>query len=201
MIIAELTIAVISSRGTIADPEPRRHIPYLLYGKMLFFLFEIGWDMLGIVWAFDPSLNCKSSNSLLVLSRFLLIWNCIFSVIFALNLIFKTLCCKPLERMKYEELQTSTSYSERRLSWLSSGSLARHIQRTLWQWRLNLMFCCMTLQKFHNGVITEVSVALANTCSNLRGYVPTDIAVGLAIISLEHNFNPLNQASLHIIYQ
>ena len=200
MIVAEITIAVISSRGTIADPEPRRHIPYFLYGKMLFFLFEVGWDIAGLAWAFDPSIVCKSSNSLLMLSRFLLIWNCIFTVIFTIYMLFKILCskgCKPPKRMKYEELQPSESFGGRRLSSISSGSLARHTQRRLWQWRLHLMFCCMKLQKYQSSVFTEVSVALADACSNLRGYVPTDVAAGLAIISLEHNvFSSVNQASI-----
>ena len=168
------------------------------------FAFEVGWDMVGIVWAFDPSLNCNSSNSLLVLSRFLLIWNCIFSVIFTLYMILKILCskgCKPPKIMKYEGIKTSESFGGRRLSRLSSGSLARHDQRRLWQWRLHLMFCCMKLQKYQTSVFTEVSVALADACSNLRGYVPTDVAAGLAIISLEHNvFNALNQASLQYTY-
>lgn len=202
MIMAELTIAVVSSRGTIANPEPRRHIPYMLYGKMLLFTFEVGWDMVGIFWAFDPSLECNSSNSLLMLSRFFLIWNCIFSVMFALYMILKILCskgCKAPKVMKYEGVNLSESFGGRRLSRLSSGSLARHAQRRLWQWRLHLMFCCMKLQKYQTSVFTEVSVALADACSNLRGYVPTDVAAGLAIISLEHNvFNSLNQASLPI---
>jgi len=190
MIIAEVTIAAVSARGTIANPLPRRHLPYFLYGKMLLFAFEVGWDMVGIIWAFDPALNCKSSNSLLALSRFLLIWNCIFTVIFTTYIIFKILCtkgCEPPKRMKYEELKPSASFGGRRLSRLSSGSLARHAQRRLWQWRLHLMFCCMKLQKYQTSVFTEVSVALADACSNLRGYVPTDVAAGLAIISLEHN--------------
>ena len=200
MIFAELSIALMSARGTIANPQPRRHIPYLLYGKMLFFAFEVGWDMVGIAWAFDPSLNCKSPNSLLKLARFLLIWNCVFSVIFALYMLFKILCskgCKPPKRMKYEELKPSESFGGRRLSRLSSGALTRHAQRRLWQWRLNLIFCCMKLRKYQSSIFTEVSVALADACTNLRGYVPTDVAAGLAIISLEHNiFNSLNQASL-----
>ena len=201
MIMVELTIAIISSRGTIANPEPRRHIPYFLYGKLLLFLFEVGWDMVGIAWAFDPYLSCKSSNALLMLSRFLLIWNCIFSVVFAVYLMLNILCskgCKPPKQMKYEELQPSASFSIRRLSRISSASLARHAQRKLWQWRLNLVFCCMKLQKYQSSVFTEISVALADTCSNLKGYVPSDVAAGLAIISLEHNiFNSLNQASLY----
>ena len=61
----------------------------------------------------------------------------------------------------------------------------------------------MKLQKYQTSVFTEVSVALADACSNLRGYVTTDVAAGLAIISLEHNVvNSLNQVSLHnIIYK
>ena len=53
----------------------------------------------------------------------------------------------------------------------------------------------MKLQKYQNSVFTEVAVALADACSNLRGYVPTDVAAGLAIISLEHNSGMIEEVS------
>ena len=190
MIALELVIAFVSSRGTMANDSPRRYLPYLLYVEMTLFAFEVAWDIVGIFWAFDPSLSCEASNSLLALSRFLLIWNFIFAFLITGYMAVQIVCgkcCKPPKRMKYEQVKPSTSFSGRRLSRLSSGSLARHAQRRMWQWRLQLMFCCMKLQKYQNSIFTEVSVALADACSNLRGYVPTDVAAGLAIVSLEHN--------------
>jgi len=198
MIVIELIIAFVSSRGTMAKSSPRKYLPYLLYTETLFFAFETAWDMVGIFWAFDPTLNCESSNSLLALSRFLLIWNCIFAFLIITYLVFQIVCgkcCKLPKKMKYEEVNPSTSFGGRRLSRLDSGSLARHAQRRMWQWRLQIVFCCMKLQKYQNSVFTEVSVALADACSNLRGYVPTDVAAGLAIISLEHNDDVLEEVS------
>ena len=201
MIALELVIAFVSSRGTMSNSSPRKYLHYLLYAEMLFFAFEAAWDMVGIFWAFDPSLSCESTNSLLALTRFLLIWNCIFAFLISTYMIVQIVsgkCCKPPKRMKNEEVKPSTSFGGRRLSRLSSGSLTRHAQRRMWQWRLQLVFCCMKLQKYQNSIFTEVSVALADACSNLRGYVPTDVAAGLAIISLEHNsgFDRIEEVSI-----
>lgn len=198
MIVLELIIAFVSSRGTMSNSSPRKYLAYLLYTELLFFVFEAAWDMVGIFWAFDPSLNCESNNSLLALSRFLLIWNCIFAFLITTYLVVQIISgkfCKPPKRMKYEEVRPSTSFGGRRLSRLDSGSLARHAQRRMWQWRLQIVFCCMKLQKYQNSVFTEVAVALADACSNLRGYVPTDVAAGLAIISLEHNSGMIEEVS------
>ena len=96
MVMVEMTITVTSSMGTIANPEPRRNIHIPLYIQMALFVFEFAWDIIGVVWAFDPSIDCHRSHSVLILCRTILIWNLFTSCVVGFYLIFRigmiTLC-------------------------------------------------------------------------------------------------------------
>lgn len=87
MVMVEITIVVISSMGTIANPEPRRRIHVPLYIQMTMFVFEFGWDIVGVVWAFDPDIDCHRSHSVLILSRIILVWNLLTSSVVGVYLI------------------------------------------------------------------------------------------------------------------
>ena len=89
MVMVEVTIVVISSMGTIANPEPRRRIHVPLYIQMTLFVFEFSWDIVGVVWAFDPTIDCHHSHSVLILSRFILVWNLFTSSMMWIYLIIR----------------------------------------------------------------------------------------------------------------
>ena len=89
MLIVEMTIIVTSSMGTIANPEPRRNIHIPMYIQMVLYTFEFAWDIVGVIWAFDPSIDCHRSHSVLILSRSVLIWNLITSSIVGFYLILR----------------------------------------------------------------------------------------------------------------
>ena len=89
MIMVEVTIVVISSMGTIANPEPRRKIHIPLYVQMTLFVFEFSWDIVGVVWAFDPAIDCHHSHSVLILSRTILVWNLFSSSMMWIYLIIR----------------------------------------------------------------------------------------------------------------
>ena len=60
-VIVDALLMVVSSRGTIADPRPRRAIAPLLYVKITLFAPELLWTVLGTYWAFDDSSDCPVS--------------------------------------------------------------------------------------------------------------------------------------------
>ena len=79
MLLIEVVIVVISSRGTIADPNPRRFLPYAFYVQLIVFLMEFSWDVVGVVWAYDPRIDCDRSHQVLIFTRIVLVWNMIIS--------------------------------------------------------------------------------------------------------------------------
>lgn len=79
MLVIEIVIVLISSRGTIAYPKPRRFLPLALYAQILFFVLEFSWDVVGVVWAYDKSIDCDQSHQVLIFTRTVLVWNLMIS--------------------------------------------------------------------------------------------------------------------------
>ena len=89
MMVIEVVIIVISSRGTIANPKPRSGLPKALYIQLTFFVLEFAWDIVGVLWAYDPSIDCDQSHQVLVFIRAVLVWNFIISVSVGLYLFIR----------------------------------------------------------------------------------------------------------------
>ncbi len=87
--IVEVSIVVLSASGTIAKPDPRRSICIPLYILTGIFVLEFAWDIVGVIWAFDPAIDCHRSHSVLILARAVLVWNFIGSISFGSYLILK----------------------------------------------------------------------------------------------------------------
>ena len=184
----ELSGLIVSARGTIANPHPRRHIHIVLYVLTACFIVEFSWDIVGFLWAFDPDLECSKQHNLLTFVRCLLVWNTWTSVAATGYMFFRMgvihCFCMP-KQMQFEDVAPSESYGGRRLSRLGSDEVKQHVQRRRWQWRLQSLLCCLRLKAFQHSVFTEVAVTLASVFCKFRGYVPSDLAAGLALLSLQ----------------
>ena len=89
MAIMEMSIVMLSASGTIANPRPRRNIRIPLYIITGIFVLEFAWDVVGVIWAFDPTIDCHKSHTVLLVTRCVLVWNFIGSVSVGLYLIFR----------------------------------------------------------------------------------------------------------------
>ena len=192
MCVVAVVIAIFSARGTIANPTPRNKLAWLLYIQTVLFLLELVWDCVGVVWAFDPSIDCRASHKVLLFVRFVLVWNLFSSIVVFGYLIVRIgicgLCCRRTpRRLKYEPLEPETNYEGRRLSRLSSSSLTQHSRQRTWQWRLQHAFCCLQLRERQRSVFAEVSATLADIFTYFRGYVPSDILAGMALIAMDQD--------------
>ena len=102
--LIEFGVVLISAKGTIANPSPRKRIYIFLYIQAIVFLFEFVWDGVGLVWAFNPELDCHHAHPVLILTRVLLLWNFAKSVIIMGYMFVRIgvcqLCCKRLKPPK-----------------------------------------------------------------------------------------------------
>ena len=192
MCLIEISVVLISARGTIANPAPRKRLPIALYVQSIVFILEFVWDIVGVLWAFDPTIDCSSSHSVLILARVILVWNLISSIVIGSYMIMRIgicrLCCRrPPKKLRYESLAPSMSFGGRILSALSTSSLNQHHRQRQWQWRLQCLFCCMKLRDHQKSVFSEVSTTLADVFTYLRGYVPSDIIAGMAVLAMEQS--------------
>lgn len=58
-LICSIAIMCVSMQGTIMNDQQRRSIPHLIICKFFLFLIEIGWNIMGTMWAFSSHVqNC-----------------------------------------------------------------------------------------------------------------------------------------------
>ena len=58
----ELSICVVSMRGSILDTEPRASMQYLLYARVLLMLVDLGLLTAGIIWLRDNYATCPAEE-------------------------------------------------------------------------------------------------------------------------------------------
>lgn len=206
MCLIEMVVMLISARGTIANPEPRKSIHIALYVQTGFFVLEFAWDIIGVVWAFDPSIECHRSHPILLLTKAVLVWNIASSLTVALYMVLRiglcrlACCCNPPKKLRYKRLDHSTSFRDSRLSVFSSdGLLQQHRQRT-WQWRLQWLCGCVTLREGQQGVISDVAATLTHAFTHFRGYVPSDIIAGMALLAKEQRESEVHSYCANYIH-
>lgn len=98
-------------------------------------------------------------------------------------------CCRELpSTLRYEKFSPSETYGDaRRLSSLSSGDMIHHKRQRRWQWRLQRIFCWMKLENNQQTAFADVSSTLADAFTYFRGYVPTDIVAGIALLTMKES--------------
>ncbi|XP_053678204.1 diacylglycerol lipase-alpha [Anopheles nili] len=183
----ELSICVISMRGSILDTEPRASMQYLLYARVLLMLVDISLLTLGIIWLRDNYITCPAEepkevvlaaiacNLFVILSMITTVW-CTFD---------------PAGRswVKMKKYQRSMRESESRFNYKRSGSRSRNWrQRKVirayqdsWDHRCRLLFCCMGNSDRSRNSFTDIARLLSDFFRDLD-VVPSDVVAGLVLL-------------------
>ena len=98
--------------------------------------------------------------------------------------------------MRYEKFSPTETYGDaRRLSSLSSGDMIHHKRQRRWQWRLQRFFWWMSLKDNQQTAFADVSATLADAFAFFRGYVPSDIVAGVALLAMKENTKEVFQCN------
>ena len=194
MCLIEVAAISISARGTMADPSPRKNISIVLYVEAGVFVVKFSWDVIGVLWAFDPSIDCPDSHPILVLARCILVWNLFASVAMALYAFLRIAVCRlPCvgppsgDTARHKKLgRDMSAASSHGLLALSSEELRKHRRRDrAWKWRMECLCCCLRLGDGQRNVFAEIGTVMADSFTYFRGYVPSDVAAGIALMAME----------------
>uniref|UniRef100_A0A182IX48 Diacylglycerol lipase-alpha n=1 Tax=Anopheles atroparvus TaxID=41427 RepID=A0A182IX48_ANOAO len=183
----ELSICIISMRGSILDTDPRSSMQYLLYARLLLMLVDIAWLALGIIWLRDNYVTCPveepkevvlaaiACNLFVILSMITTVW-CTFD---------------PAGRswVKMKKYQRSMRESESRFNYKRSGTRSRNWrQRKVirayqdsWDHRCRLLFCCMGNSDRSRNSFTDIARLLSDFFRDLD-VVPSDVVAGLVLL-------------------
>lgn len=200
MVVLECIGLFISTRGTIANPNPRRHLKWILYTQVVWFIVELIWTIVGVQWVFDPMTDCAVSHHVLILARIVSVWNLLASLLVLLYFVLrfgfiKLFFAMTPDQLKYEHAPPKIDFSGRRLSSLSEESLAQHHRQRSWQWRIQNLFFFLRLQDRQKSIFAAVSATLSDAFTKFRGYVPTDILAGMALLKMQQE---LERVGCHV---
>ena len=211
MCLIEVAAIFISARGTMADPSPRKNLYIVLYVEATVFVMKFAWDIIGVLWAFDPSIDCPESHPILVLARGILFWNLFTSSAMALYVFVRIAVCRlPCvgppsgDAARHKRLGRDLSaVSNHGLLALSSEELTKHRRRDrAWQWRMEWLCCCIRPGEGHGNVYAEIGTVMADSFTYFRGYVPSDVAAGIALMAMEQKAeHSVSQTSFCIVPQ
>ncbi|OXB67505.1 hypothetical protein ASZ78_005726 [Callipepla squamata] len=181
-IICTLSALVyVSTRGTISNPGPRKSLPKLLYTRLLLYLPEFIWAVVGAVWVSDSSVQCESTVINVVIGTVIASWVIIIFTIIGVLIVFD-----PLGGKKTFYL---TDGLDRNLESSQSGQLLYNVKNTatrVWEKRIRLMCCCIVQDDDHRVAFTSIAELFRAYFSD-TDLVPSDIAAGLILLHQEQD--------------
>ena len=92
IVFVQFFIVIISSRGTITNTHPRRHMVKFLYARSILAIIEFCWSIIGIVWI--SKVKYSSCNPLVyfsVLANIVFCGCAVFFIFFVLFIVFDPL--------------------------------------------------------------------------------------------------------------
>ncbi|POI27358.1 hypothetical protein CIB84_008892, partial [Bambusicola thoracicus] len=168
-------------QGTISNPGPRKSLPKLLYTRLLLYLPEFIWAVVGAVWVSDSSVRCESTVINVILGTVIASWVIIVFTIIGVLIVFD-----PLGGKKTFYL---TDGLDRNLESSQSGQLLYNVKNTatrVWEKRIRLMCCCIVQDDDHRVAFTSIAELFRAYFSD-TDLVPSDIAAGLILLHQEQD--------------
>ncbi|XP_059484399.1 diacylglycerol lipase-alpha-like [Neocloeon triangulifer] len=172
----ELGIALVAARGTILDTRPREKIHLLLYARLVLFILELIWLVLGVVWLVQFYADCPvDSNRVLVLG--LIVGNgCVLT-----SLLITILISYDATGRSWVELKKNQISAESR-----SGSVRHHsgvlrAYQDTWEKRCRLLFCSVSPSDSTANCFPDLAELLTDFFCDLD-VVPSDVVAGLILL-------------------
>ncbi|KAM6379021.1 diacylglycerol lipase-beta isoform 2-T2 [Pluvialis apricaria] len=181
VICALSALVYISMQGTISNPGPRKSLPKLLYTRLLLYLPEFIWAVVGAVWVSDSSVHCEKTVINVIIGTVIASWVIIIFTIIGVLIVFD-----PLGGKKTFYLTDSVN---RNLESSQSGQLLYNVKNTatrVWEKRIRLLCCCIVQDDDHRVAFTSIA-ELFRTYFSDTDLVPSDIAAGLTLLHQEQD--------------
>ncbi|XP_030315909.1 sn1-specific diacylglycerol lipase beta [Calypte anna] len=181
IICALSALVYVSMQGTISNPGPRKSLPKLLYTRLLLYLPEFIWAIVGAVWVSDSSVHCEKAVINAIIGTIIASWIIIIFTIIGVVIVFD-----PLGGKKTFYLSDSVT---RNLESSQSGQLLYNVKNSatkVWEKRIRLLCCCIVQDDDHRVAFTSIAELFRNYFSD-TDLVPSDIAAGLTLLHQEQD--------------
>ncbi|XP_063219967.1 diacylglycerol lipase-alpha isoform X2 [Bacillus rossius redtenbacheri] len=185
--LLELSISMVSMRGSILDTDKRASIKYLIYLRLVAMIVEVVWLSLGTVWLYVHYSQCPVNGAKQVLMGVVV---CNWVVVLCVcATVWCTFDAAGRSWVKMKKYQRSMRESESRFQYKRSGTTARNWrQRKVirayqdsWDHRCRLLFCCIRNTDRNRNSFADIARLLSDFFRDLD-VVPSDVVVGLVLL-------------------
>uniref|UniRef100_A0A8C7LI22 Diacylglycerol lipase-beta n=1 Tax=Oncorhynchus kisutch TaxID=8019 RepID=A0A8C7LI22_ONCKI len=178
-----ISLMVFVSPGTITNPGPRRSIPVLVYVRAMLYVPELIWAILGAIWVSDDSRGCEPAEVGAVIAAVVASWILLLSTGVGVLFVFDPLGSRLPGPPSQEQLGVRDLESSEGSQLLST---ARSVAVRVWESRLRLLCCCLPQDESHRAAFSSIAQLVSGFFSD-TDLVPSDIAVGLALLHQEQD--------------
>ncbi|XP_070190358.1 diacylglycerol lipase-alpha-like isoform X2 [Littorina saxatilis] len=198
-VVVEVAVVVVSLRGSILSPEPRKAMEYLLYTRLVLGLVELAWLIVGAVWSGKHYQQCKPETAKKALLGIMICnWLMMLSCVISVWCTYDTAGAKWVKMKKYQD----SMKERRRVNRRQSGSRRNWRQRSRlikefflhrferkalrayeesWDRRLQLLCCCVERKGRNKNSMSEIAQLFTEFFRDLD-VVPSDIVAGLVLL-------------------
>jgi sn1-specific diacylglycerol lipase len=169
IILTQLMIVIISSKGTISNSRPRKKINAFLYTRILLIIIELIWNCIGIMWWINTKTDFKNCPKAIYFTVLANIIFCFSAIVIVLVVLF--LHYDPISHLPQHDI---TSKRDKILDYIT----------------LLCCFCCLlkgnSRDKSYKNSYDQIGAILEFI---FRGgdLTPSDISAGILLLSCKEN--------------
>ncbi|KAL1132360.1 hypothetical protein AAG570_010316 [Ranatra chinensis] len=175
-----------SAQGSIVDVHARRHVPVLLAIKILMLIPEIGWNVMGTIWAYMNVIQCDEYDHYTHTAIDVIV--CLDWLLFALALFTLFMVMDPIGSVQLRGSQPEVS-----LETLHHRKVTR-----IWVRRFRWIFCWLIRDKQSHEAFTQVA-GLMSSMFRDTDLVPTDIIAGFVLLRVKQKRESREQRRIELI--
>ncbi|KAF8776834.1 diacylglycerol lipase-beta-like [Argiope bruennichi] len=193
ILLLDALIAWISSRGTVVQTRPRRHLCKILYLRLLVMIMEIVWNGIGTKWAFTPADHVCEPKEVITLVQVIAIcsWVVLGIMIFGIILVFD-----PVGSYRNNGSGHRVADVERGEPQALYINLNRNPEKAkkIWEWQIRLFCCCCNQDEQSKNAYSDISKLFTYWFEDVD-LVPSDIAAGLILLQQKQATESGNRVS------
>ncbi|XP_056017088.1 diacylglycerol lipase-alpha-like isoform X3 [Ostrea edulis] len=209
-LVLETVLFWVSLRGTILEPAPRVSVQYILYIRLGILLFELSWQVVGVVWLAKHYISCPSEiPKKVTLAMNICNWLILLVIGISVWCTYDHAGGKWVKMKRFQEsLKERQKRNKRpsgRRNWrqstpvvgmkqcqrssalrLFSAYLKTH-RKTIrayeesWDRRFNLLCCCVDRKNNNRNTIAEIAKLFTEFFRDLD-VVPSDVIAGFVLL-------------------
>ncbi|KAK9512943.1 hypothetical protein O3M35_001247 [Rhynocoris fuscipes] len=188
VIVCLLLVIIInrSAQGSIVDVHARRHVPKLMAIKIILLVPEVGWNIVGSIWAYMNVIHCNDYDHYTHTAINVLV--CLDWILYALAVFTLFMVIDPIGSVKLRGSQPD----------LTLDSLRHRKVTSVWLRRFRWVFCWIIRDKQSHEAFTQVAGLLSSMFRD-TDLVPSDVIAGFVLLRVKQKRESREQRRIELM--